>query len=554
MKSAKQPTNSALKYTALPDSAWAALLVVGVMIAYIPAMHGDFVWDDDAYVIDNQTLRSLDGLRRIWLDLSATPQYYPLVHTTFWCEYQLWGLQPAGYHAANVILHALNAVLLWRILVFLNVPGAWLAAAVFGLHPVHVESVAWITERKNVLSGFFYLSSAYCYLRFALGDRVRHGKVWYVAALTLFVGALLSKTVTASLPAALALVLWWRRGRLERRDWLSLLPMFVVGIGFGLLTAWLEREHVGAQGPEWDLSFVERCLIAGRAVWFYLYKLIVPVNLAFIYPRWHIDESVWWQYLFPLLAIVLLAACWQLRQRFGLGPLVAVLFFGGTLLPALGFINVFPMRYSFVADHFQYLASIGIISLVIGFVTGAGQQRLPPTLKAAASLGVLAALFMLSWEREFSFMGMEALWRDTLERNPRAAIAHHGLGYIHDLRGEGAFHAGDTNSASREWRLAEEHYRAAIALDPHYWESLYDLALLQIQQERLDEAIMNLAKTLHLQPDRLLVRETLGSALLQAKRFDQAIDHFQEMLRLAPNNGKARNGLAEALNQLKKRR
>src|ERR1700733_6098595 len=134
-----------------------ALLFGFVCLVYLPALRCGFIWDDDAHVVENPTVQSRDGLSRIWLDRRANHQYYPLVYSTFWVEYRLWGLNPAGYHLVNVAIHAATTVLLWRLLVALDVPGAWLAAAVFGGHPVHVESVAWITELKNVLSGLCYV-------------------------------------------------------------------------------------------------------------------------------------------------------------------------------------------------------------------------------------------------------------------------------------------------------------------------------------------------------------------------------------------------------------
>ncbi|HOW19171.1 MAG TPA: O-GlcNAc transferase, partial [Phycisphaerae bacterium] len=341
----------------LPAAAGLLLLALAV---YIPAMRGGFVWDDDDYVTENRTLRSLDGLGRIWFDIRATPQYYPLVFTSFWLEYHLWDSRPGGYHVVNILLHGTSAVLLWLVLRRLAVPGAWFAAAVFAVHPVHVESVAWITERKNVLSGVFYLSAALVWLRFAGLDCPRAAeprrRSLYAIGLFLFACALLSKSVTASLPAALLLVLWWKRGRIARGDFLPLVPFFALGAVMGLITAWVERHHVGAEGAEWALSAAERCLIAGRALWFYAAKLIWPVRLTFIYPRWPIDSGVWWQYLYPIAAVAAIGLLWGLRRRIGRGPLVAVLFFAITLAPALGFFDVYPMRYSFVADHFQYHA------------------------------------------------------------------------------------------------------------------------------------------------------------------------------------------------------
>jgi hypothetical protein len=238
------------------------------------------------------------------------------------------------------------------------VPGAWLAAAVFALHPVHVQSVAWITQRKNVLSGVFYLAAMAAYLRFAFPATEQAGRgrrgIWYAAAIVLFLAALLSKTVTCTLPAVLVLVLWWRRGTLRRADVLALLPLFVLGMVLGLLTSWVETRYAGAVGPDWSLTLVERCLVAGRALWFYAGKLVWPSPLAFIYPRWEIDAGQWWQYVYPLAAVGVLAALWLLRGRLGRGPLVAVLCFAGPLFHALGVFNVYYIRYSNVADHWQY--------------------------------------------------------------------------------------------------------------------------------------------------------------------------------------------------------
>ncbi|MCH8251559.1 MAG: tetratricopeptide repeat protein [Planctomycetes bacterium] len=387
---------------------FAALFAVCI-IAYSPALEGGFVWDDDKYVSENPALRSLHGLGRVWFEFDATPQYYPLVFTVFWVEYQLWGLNPLGYHIVNVALHALCATLLWRVLGRLTVPGAGFAAAVFALHPVHVESVAWITECKNVLSGAFYLAAALAYLRFCgigtanddgAGDRSdgmhveendgckgagatenARAKVGatpsyglYFLSIVLFACALLSKTVTCSLPAVLLLVLWWKRDRLVWVDGLRLLPMFAMGLAMGGLTAWVETSLVGARRVDWSVDVLDRWLVAGRAFWFYLGKLVWPDPLIFIYPRWSIDSSAFWQYVYPIAAISSLVALWIARRRTGRAVPVALFFFAGTLLPALGFFKVYFMRFSYVADHFQYLASIGPIALFCGLLAKAVER------------------------------------------------------------------------------------------------------------------------------------------------------------------------------------
>ena len=254
----------------------AAALLVMAMAVYLPAMRGGFIWDDRKNVLNNESLRTTAGLVRTWTRLDENFHYYPLTYTSFWIEYRIWKLDTLGYHMVNVLLHVTVAVLLWRVLAALTIPGSWVAAAVFCLHPVHVDSVAWITERKNVLSGALYLGAMLCYLRFAL-PAVRDRR-WgsYGLALCLFLAAMLSKTVACTFPAVLLLLLWWRRQRIITGDVLALVPFFAIGIGMGLLTAYVERKYSGAVGPDFDQTLVERSLIAGRALWFYAGKLLWP--------------------------------------------------------------------------------------------------------------------------------------------------------------------------------------------------------------------------------------------------------------------------------------
>ena len=465
-----------------PAREWNALLlgacsVALMLIVYLPALGGGFGWDDDAYVTNNLTLRSVRGLSQIWGQLTATPQYYPLTYSSFWLEYHLWGPNPLGYHVVNVLLHTLAAMLLWRVLVRLQLPGAWLAAGIFALHPVAVESVAWITERKNVLSAVFYFAAALAYLRWL---DYRTTKI-YLLSFALFMCALFSKTVTASLPAALLLVIWWKHGRIPGRDVRPLLPFFAAGAALGLVTSWLERTHVGANGPEWALSFFDRCLIAGRALWFYAGKLFWPTNLTFIYPRWQIDPGIWWQWLFPAAAIAVVMIPWSLRARIGRGPLVAVLFFAGTLFPALGFANVYPMRYSFVADHFQYLASTGLIVLAAAGLT----RIVRPVPFAAVLLPLLLAV--LTWKQSAIYADAKTLWQDTLAKNAASWMAHNNLGTI--LESEGRIDE------------AASHYAEALRLKPDHAEAHNNLGNTSYKKGLTDAAIGEYREAIRLKPD-----------------------------------------------------
>jgi tetratricopeptide (TPR) repeat protein len=535
----------------------AALFLLFAALAYEPLLHAGFIWDDDSYVTENKTLRDADGLRRIWLVPEATPQYYPLVHTSFWVEYHLWGLNPLGYHIVNVILHALAALLLYIVLVRLRLPGAWLAAAIFTLHPVEVETVAWVTERKNLLSAVFHLAAALAYLRFSPTEEDEVPGVgrwgWYFISLILFVCALFSKTVACSLPAALLLVYWWKTGKVRRKNVLPLLPYFCVGIALGLGTAWLEKTHVHAEGPEWDLTFAQRCLIAGRALWFYASKLVWPHPLTFIYPRWTIDPSQVWQWLFPAAAIGVVATLWALRKRIGRGPLTGVLFFAGTLAPALGFFNVYPMRYSFVADHFQYLASIGLIVLIAFALSRA------PTWTPAP---LLVLLGILTWHQAKIYRSAETVWRATLRDNPTASIARNNLSQILLSRGDidpaielcrevlavkpdpvAELNLGYGLLQKGQLDEAIAHCRQSIAEQPIAPEAYYDIAQACLKKSQFAEAITNFQMATRLKPDYPAAFCNLGYALLQTGRVPEAIASYEKSIALDPDYALPHNDL-----------
>jgi tetratricopeptide (TPR) repeat protein len=515
------------------DWIFGLVLVVAIIIAYQPAWNGLPIWDDNAH-ITHPALRSLHGLVRIWTQPGASQQYYPFVHGVFWVEHRLWGDATLGYHLVNILLHAFSALLLARILRQLEVPGAWLAATIFALHPVQVESVAWISELKNTLSGAFYLSSTLAYLEF---DRKRGPKP-YLAALGLFVLGLLSKTVIATLPATLLLVFWWKRGRLSwRQDVQPLIPFFLAGITAGLFTAWMERTSIGAQGREFDFTFIERFLIAGRAIWFYLGKLFWPAELTFIYPRWHVSQAVWWQYLFPAAGLLLLLALWKLRQRCS-GPLVALLYFAGTLFPALGFLNVYPFRFSFVADHFQYLAAIGPITLAsAGIVWLAVFFKLrSPWLELILWVGLLLALGTLSWRQARIYRSIEALWTDTLQKNPNCGMAHNHLGIT-------LFGTGRVDEAAA-------HFQKAIEIDSNDDMAHNNLGKVFLQTGRAVEAIAQFQKAIEIHSDSLEAHYNLGNALLQVGRVDEAIAHFQKAIEINPNDAEAHNNLGNVFLQM----
>jgi len=506
-------------------------LLLATLAIYQPAWHGGLLWDDDAHMTRPE-LQSVEGLRRIWFDLGATQQYYPVTHSAFWIQHKLWGGQTLGYHLLNILLHGVSAFLVALMLRRLEVPGAILAAVIFALHPVYAESVAWITELKNTLCGVFYLSAALAYLDFD-GSRKKRP---YVLALASFALAVLSKTVAATLPAALVVVIWWKRGRLDwRKDLLPLVPFFATATAGGLTTIWVERTLIGAQGADFQFTFVERGLIAGRATWFYLAKIVWPANLMFIYPRWEISQRVWWQYVYPLGALALVAVLWRLRTR-SRAPLTAMLFFGGTLFPALGFFNVYPFRFSFVADHFQYLASISIIALAAAGLTRLALRWTLPGAPVVVTLVVAVPLGVLTWNQSNQYADAETLYRTAIAQNPAAWLMEANLG---DLK----LHAG----SPEDLKEAVAHYERVLEMNPKWGPARNNLGLSWLQMGKAEEALAEFREAMRREPRFFSPRYYLGNALIELGRPQEAIEPFREALRLRPNDVETHNNLAGAL-------
>lgn len=559
---------------------YASLLFLVVGIVYWPAVHGAMLWDDPAHVTRPE-LQSWAGLWRIWTDVLATQQYYPVLHSAFWFEHRLWGDATFGYHLLNLVLHAgaccLFAVTLRRLwtlpgegtLAPLPTGSEWIAALIFAVHPMSVESVAWISEQKNTLSLCFYLLSALAYFRF-VGSR-RLG--WYLLASILFVLALGSKTVTATLPAALLVVLWWRNGRLAwRRDVLPVVPWFVVAIVAGQLTAWLERNVIGASGARFDLGLMDRVLLAGRVIWFYFEKLIWPSDLMFFYPHWNVPEigKQWFGYLAAAIAVTI--ALWFWRKR-GRGPLATWLLFGGGLFPALGFFNVYPFQFSYTADHFQYLPSIALIG---GLIVGVAQllnQAAPRwrVVALVATAGLAVALGVGGRAQAGLYRDNETLARATLERNPDSWMAHDILATALAKKRSGSADAiAEFRAALRlnpdyapahvaiAAELAKtpggrpeaiEHYRRGLELNPRYTEAHNNLAVeLMKSPGHRAEAIKHYEEALKLNPEFAQAHVNLANALVQdPKTLPEAMAHYEEALRLEPGSAEAHGYLANAL-------
>jgi len=552
----------------LSPVAVAALLAALALVAWWPVASCGFVWDDDDYVTQNPVLLTWSGLWRIWAEPRSLPQYYPLVHTSFWLEYRLWGLSPLGYHVDNVLLHTLSAWLVFRLCRQLALPVALLPALWFLVHPVHVESVAWVTERKNVLSLVCALLAARSWLRWHDGGTRRDfvfGSVW-------FLGALLAKTVTASLPAALLVVLWWRDGRITQRALLGATPWLCAGAVLGWMTVVLEAEHVRASDPRFALHGAERLLVAGRALWFYLANLAWPLGSCFQYPRWQLDAGDVGQWLWPAATLGVLVATFSLRARLGRGPFAVLLLFCGTLVPALGFFDVFPFRYSFVADHFQYHASVPVLVGASAVAAPWLAQRLP----RAASLGLLGLLLAscvaLCWHALGAYRDLDSLWTRTLAQNPRSTLALINLGGAANLRGdrktakelsERALEIDPTSHeawnnlgiiahASGDRVTARACYEKALANKSDDAAARHNFAVLHLEEGRPHDALALVEGAVRTDPDYFEARITLVWALHDCGLWERALAAADYVLQRLPGHVSTRERAVSCLVRLQR--
>ncbi|MDE0101454.1 MAG: tetratricopeptide repeat protein [Bryobacterales bacterium] len=507
-------------------------LVVGTLVvgAYLPALEAGFVWDD-TILVNESVIHDWSGLWKIWFsptDIEREAHYWPVVYTSFWIEHKLWGLAPLGYHAVNVLLHLVNVLLIWHLLARLAVPGAWTVAAVFAVHPLHVESVVWVIERKDVLSALFYLTAAGTWIRYTVAPRPGR----YLLALGLFTAALLSKSIVVTLPAALIIWHWWQAGRITRTDIVRLAPMFA--IAFAVTAADLAF-YASREPLDLGYSLAERVLIASRALWFYVGKLLWPTDLIVIYPLWEISaaDPVAWTYL--LAAAALAAFLWLGRRRFGRGPVAGALFFAVTLSPVLGFVDYGYMQFSLVADRFQYLAGLGVLAVLLGAAAhGAARLQARTRRLAAVVLAVVLALLgTLTWLQARIYRDGITFFSHIVAHNPNARDAH--LNLVAPLAEAG--------------RLEEALAAARIGVErrPDRADAYVALASVLVKLEQFDEADSVLRTALQLAPGHPGARQNLGEALRRRGRYGEAIEMYHAALEADPDLAPAHGGLGLSL-------
>jgi len=525
------PARGSAAWRRYRDWVLGAALVATTALVYQPAWHGKPLLDDAGRFMMTPEQQSWNGLARLWIQPRTTWQYHPLVDTMYWVEAKLWGQEVFGYHLVTIALHVASALLLVKILGKLQIRGAWLASAIFALHPVLVESVAWMVELKNTLSGLFFFAAILAYLNF---DQTRRLRTYLLVGL-LFTLGILAKAIVATVPAVVLILIWWKRGRVDwQRDVKPLLPFVVLAIAAGLLTAWMERAFSGAEGEEFQLSVLDRFLIAGRAFWFYIGKLLFPNDLSLIYPRWKIDSSIWWQYLFPVAALGLFWLAWNQRKRWR-WFFAASLFFAATVVPLLGFFNVGFFRFSFVADHFAYVPSLAVIVPTAAGATWLADRGGRWRLLLHGLLAVLlSTLAILSWMQSHMYRDAETCYRMVVAHNPNSWTAHQNIGAE-------VFARGQLDDAAAE-------FHKVLELEPNYAQAskraYFGLGGVSVRKGKQDEAIKLFETALKLDPTYGPAHNGIASALHRQGRLAEAIAEYERAIYLRPESAGILSNLA----------
>lgn len=516
------------------------LILKGLLIffiataVYIPAMSGGYIYDDDTLLTANQLITrgtgffdapSWSGLAAIWFPANepSVSDYAPLSSTSFWIEWRLWGPgTPAGYHITNILLHAAGALLLWAVLARMRAPGSWLTALVWAAHPVGAESVAWIAERRNVLSMPLLMMALLAWLCFQ--ETRRPGN--YVLALVLFAATLLAKSTAVMLPLFLLLWIWWKRDSVTKRDCLEAAPFFAVSLAFGLVTTWFQYVRAIADEQMPIDGLLHRAASACFALGFYAVKAVLPFSLMFNYPEWH--KSVWagWQALAVVPFVAVFAWAWRERAGWGRHVILGLGFFVIMIAPALGVMKMAYMRITLVADHFEYMPMAGLIALAVAGAASAverpGAKVSKPIFDAVAGC-VVIFLGVLTWQRGDVFHDPESLWVDTLSKNPDAWQAHEHLGGILMERGDlqGSF----------------PHFKRGVELRPNLGETHNNYGNI-LRNLRMDPALAlaENAKAVELAGQNIAVRFSYAQALEQAGRLREAAEQYKVVLQMDPMN------------------
>jgi protein O-mannosyl-transferase len=507
------------------------ILALGLLI-YWPALHAGFIWDDDMFLTLNPLIKASDGLKRFWFTNQAA-DYWPLTSTSLWLEWRLWGMNPMGYHTTNVLLHLIESLLLWRILYRLNIPGGYLAALLFLVHPLNVESVAWITQRKNTMAMLFFLITCLYFISSEESNERNPFYInkWYYLSLLSFICALLSKGSVILLPVVLLAIIYTKK-KIVATDIFKLLPFTISAIVFTFINLWFQN-HATHETIR-TANFTERLLGAGAVPWFYLSKIIFPHNLSFIYPQWNISTThyVWWIFLIASLATSIVSLS-LLKSKFSFIA-YSWLYFCLMLIPVMGFADIYFMKYSLVADHYSHLAIIGIIVL-LAYCFESIISRLPKVKPYVQGLilGCILILSLISQHECLKYKSLETLYTTTLKINPNAWFAETNLVVL----------LSDTGRLDEAIRHGEN----AITLKPNQPETHYDLGCALSKARRYPEAITQYVLALQLRPNYRDALFNLGNSFHAIGDFKNAVDSFNKVIQLDPKSVEANTNLGACL-------
>lgn len=557
-------TTSAPARSALEHSFPAILLFVAVVAAFWPAFSAGFILDDDVMVTDNPLMRG--PLGNFWFTTKPI-DFFPLTYTTLWLEWRHWGMNPIGYHVTNVLLHGLSCIILWRIFERLKFPGAWFAALLFAVHPVNVESVAWVAERKNVLAMFFFTITAWAFIRYTQTDQKR----FYGLSLTAFVLSLLAKPAAAPWPVVAFALMWWTSRNavtpseklvspwpLVAKCFVRTLPFFLLTIVLSAATVWFQYNRaIGkVDGHLHYPDLLTRMTAAASIPWFYLGKALVPWGLTLAYPLWNVNPHALIYWLPAVAFLALFMVLWVYRERGAKPYLVGLAYFVLLISPVLGFFKMASHRYCFVADRWEYFALPAVTVLVA------------ITLKRFKFFNIAAVIIAttfacLSFAQAKVYRNHESLWRDALQKNPSSWLAANGLGFslqaagrlddaiacynrslgINPDQAEAHCNIGDALLSQGKTILATEHFREAIRIDPTYATSHYNLACVLQQEGKIDEAVSEYREALRTHSDWAHAHYNLGTALQQQGKVDEAIAEFRLALKYDDHYAPAYNNL-----------
>jgi len=545
-KKKKSPRNRSETSAPSPDNAkafvldWkliaqAGLIILAGLWVFSPALRGNWLWDDGWYVPGNPLLNSTAGLGKLWLTPGSWVEYYPIEETVLWLQWNLWHNETLGYHLTTLSLHLANALMVWHLLAKLGLRFGWLGGLFFAIHPVQVESVAYMVELKNTLSLQPFLWAMCFWIDYESGHRPRD----YLCALGLFLVAMLCKISMAPFPVVILLYSWWKRGRIGWNDLKASAPFFLAALTLSEMTIlsgiWY-RPVVAHVSPDQIVplgGFFSRLACAGLNLSFYLWNFFWPVGLIPIYPLWSVDPPSLIQFLpWPIFGAIAYF-CWRHRGTWGRHVLFGLGFFVLMLAPFLGFIEVSYMNFTWVMDHLLYLPGIGLIGLLMAALEQA-EIRATRAFRLGG-IGVIATVLILmactSHLYAGAFTSDEVLWNYTLQRNPGAWPARNNLGV--DLK-----QAGKTTEA-----LAQ--YQEALKIRPNYASAYNNLGDTYLAIGDLPHARENLEHALQLDPEYAEAHNNLANVLVQMNQLAEAKKHFEEAVRIFPRFALAQNNLGK---------